>query len=156
MWVWDKALIIDVWQAKNEEHGKEFNTVEILNAKYEILELINVADSQTHLDLEERTELKEILLEFKDIFQAHPDKWQDKPVHINLKKGTQSTYSRPSYIPQAHYAKLRKEIDCLVQFKVLNPTTNSEWGSPKFCLPKKDNNIRIVHDFHRVNSQIHH
>ena len=58
-------------------------------------------------------------------------------------------------IPQDHFAKLRKEINILVHLKVLKPTNNSKWGSPTFCLPKKDNTIWIIHDFHCVNSQIY-
>ena len=52
-------------------------------------------------------------------------------------------------MPQGHYAKFRKEIDQLVNLKVLKPTNDSEWGSPIFCLLKKDStdfqSDRVLH-----------
>ena len=127
---WHKALIKDFWQAKNEKHSKEFNAVEILDAKYEVPDLMDVADSQTHLDLEERTELKQLLFEFQDIFQYCPGKWQGKPVHINLKKDARPIYSCPYHIPQTYYAKFCKEINHFVYLKV------SKWRSPNFASPR--------------------
>ena len=48
MGYWDKGLISNFWQAKAEQH-EEFNVVKILNAKYEVPDLANVAQAQTRL-----------------------------------------------------------------------------------------------------------
>ena len=70
---WDKGLISDFWQGKAEDN-EEFNTVEILDAKYEVPDLINVAQTQTCLSPKENMDHKELFLDYQDLFQARPGK----------------------------------------------------------------------------------
>ena len=68
---WDKALITDFWQAKTNTN-EEFNTVDILNAKYDIPGLIDVSQAQTHMCPKEKTDLKNLLLDYNELFQPPP------------------------------------------------------------------------------------
>ena len=86
--------------------------------------LVDVAQTHSHLCPKEKTHLKKLLFNYNDLFQSRSGKWQGKPVHINLIEDTSPTYSQPYRILQAHFSKLRKEIDRLVQLKFLTPTND--------------------------------
>ena len=51
-------------------------------------------------------------------------------------------------------AAFKKELDRLVQIKVLSPTGTSEWGLPIFVTPKKENTIRWVSDLRELNKVV--
>ena len=45
-------------------------------------------------------------------------------------------------------------MDRLVKLGVLEKVQQSEWGSPTFIIPKKDNKIRFISDFRRLNAKL--
>jgi hypothetical protein len=60
-----------------------------------------------------------------------------KKFHIGLVPGARPKHSQPYAIPRIHLAAFKKELDCLVQTRVLSPQGASKWGSPTFVTPKK-------------------
>ena len=110
--------------------------------------------SQSHLPDESRAELVRLFKDCVALFQARPGKWNGLEIDIELKGGA-TPHNSPTYrIPQAHLAALRKGIDRLVKLKVLQPVQASEWASPTFIIPKKDQTIRVIHDFCKINRLI--
>ena len=77
--------------------------------------------------------------------------------HIDLIPGAKPKHSQPYAIPRNHLDVFKKELDRLVQIKVLSPTGASKWGLPTFVTPKKeDNTIRWVSDLRGLNKVVLH
>ena len=50
---------------------------------------------------------------------------------------------------------LKKEVECLVQLRVLEVANDSELGAPSFSQPKpKSNQVRFLSDFRNLNKQL--
>jgi hypothetical protein len=48
----------------------------------------------------------------------------------------------------------KKEVEQLRKLGVLKRQPESEWGSPTFIIPKKNDQVRFLTDFREVNKQI--
>jgi hypothetical protein len=48
----------------------------------------------------------------------------------------------------------KKEIQRLCDLRVLKWQADSEWASPTFIIPKKDNTIRVVSDFREITKRM--
>jgi hypothetical protein len=57
-------------------------------------------------------------------------------------------------IPKKQMETLTKEIQKLCNLGVLKWQADSEWASPTFIIPKKDNTIQVVSDFREINKRI--
>ena len=57
-------------------------------------------------------------------------------------------------VPHLYKETFKKELDRLVKLGVLEPVQQSEWGSPTFIIPKKEQQVRFVSDFRRLNLKI--
>ncbi len=77
-----------------------------------------------------------------------------KKFHIDLIPGAKPEPSCPYEIPCIHLAAFKKELDCLVQVKVLSPQDASKWGSPTFVTPKKDNTVCWVSNLQELNKVV--
>ncbi len=80
--------------------------------------------------------------------------YPQKKFHINLVPGARPKHSRPYAIPCIHLAAFKKELDRLVRLGVLSPQVASEWGSPTFVTPKKDNTVCWVSNLRELNKVV--
>ena len=53
-----------------------------------------------------------------------------------------------------HVETTKWEVQRLCDLGVLKWQDDSEWASPTFIIPKKDNTVRVVSDFREVNKRI--
>jgi hypothetical protein len=60
-------------------------------------------------------------------------------------------HSRPYAIPVIHLEAFKRESIHLVKIGVLSPQGASEWASPTFITPKKDNSVHWVNDLRELN-----
>ena len=80
---------------------------------------------------------------------------KSEPYDIKLKPGTKPYHAKPFPIPHIHEAKLRAEVQRLVDIGVLTKVNDSEWGAPTWVIPKKDNTtVRFLSDFCELNKCI--
>ena len=130
--------------------------IEILDAKYEKANLraITEEDCLNHLSATEKDKLLNLLQEFEELFDGTLGDWDCKPVSLQLKEGAQPYHGRPFPIPKKHVETLKKEIQRLCDLGVLKWQDDSEWASPTFIIPKKDNTVRVVSDFREINKRI--
>ena len=49
---------------------------------------------------------------------------------------------------------LRKEVERLCKIGFLRRVNRSEWGAPMFVIPKKDQTVRFISDFRKLNKRI--
>ena len=130
--------------------------IEILDAKYEKANLraITKEDCLNHLSATEKDKLLKLLQEFEELFDGTLGDWDCNPVSLQLKEGAQPYHGRPFPIPKKHVETLEKEIQRLCDLGVLKWQADSEWASPTFIIPKKDNTVRVVSDFREINKRI--
>ena len=115
--------------------------MEILDAKYEAISTDEVVDQCTHLDDEQKAELKQVLKGFQKLFSGKLGTYPHRKFHIDIEPEARPKHVRPYAIPCIHLAAFKKELEHLVKLSVLSPTGSSEWGSPTFIIPKKDGRV---------------
>ena len=126
----------------------------ILDAKYEKADLPDIVRQCKHLNLSERDELLTVLRRHETLFDGTLGIWKLKPVSFELREGSVPYSTRPYPIPELYFETTPKEIDRLCEIGVLKRQRDSEWGSPTFITPKKDQTVRVVSDFRRLNSML--
>ena len=126
------------------------------DAKYEKANLRAIAkeDCLYHRSASEKDKLLKLLQEFEELFDGTLGDWDCNPVSLQLKEGAQPYHGRPFPIPKKHVETLKKEIQRLCDLGVLKWQADSEWASPTFIIPKKDNTVRVVSDFREINKRI--
>jgi len=127
---------------------------EILDAKYGQVSTDELADQLNHLTTEQKHDLKILFRDFTKLFYSTLGVYPHRKFHIDLIPGAKPKHSQPYAIPRIYLAAFKKELDCLVKIKVLSPTGASEWGSPTFITPKKDNTVRWVSDLRELNKVV--
>ena len=129
--------------------------VKILDANYEKADIPAVIEENcTHLDVNQRMQLVELLENYKELFDGTLGCWKTDPVSLKLKEGATPFHGRPFPVPVIHKKLLRKEVDRLCDIGVLKWQGASEWASPSFPVPKKDQTIRFISDFREVNKRL--
>ena len=130
-------------------------TVEILDASYDKADLPKVIeDTCKHLSREEQSKLLQLLESYAELFDGTLGDFQTEPVSLELKPGFKPYHGKPYPIPKKHDKAFRKEVERLVKIGVLRRQDESEWGSPAFIIPKKDQTIRFLTDFRKVNEKL--
>ncbi len=114
----------------------------------------NHRESHTHLSDPDKQKLLELLQEFEELFDGTLCDWDCERVSLQLREGAKPYHCRPFPIPKKHMDITKKEIQRLCDLEVLQWQADSEWDSPTFIIPKKDNTVRVVSDFRELNKRI--
>jgi hypothetical protein len=128
--------------------------VTILDANYHKADLKEIVQKATHLDKKQKKLLYALLLKFEEVFDGTLGKWRTEPVDFELIDGAQPHSQRHYPVPHLYKKTFKKELDRLVKLGVLVKVQQSEWGTPTFIIPKKDNKVRFISDFRRLNQKI--
>jgi hypothetical protein len=116
--------------------------VHILDAKYDKADLQSVVSTNcTHLILHNQNKLLELLIEFEELFDGTLGDWNTEPVFFELKEGTKPYHGWPFPVPRVHKDTIVKELNRLCDLGLLEFQPASEWMSPSFIIPKKDNTV---------------
>jgi RNase H-like domain found in reverse transcriptase/Reverse transcriptase (RNA-dependent DNA polymerase)/Integrase zinc binding domain/Retroviral aspartyl protease len=126
----------------------------ILEAKYEPANLDDVVNDCKNLSVSEKSQLKQLLNRYYDLFDGTLGHWKSEQYHIELKDDAKPYHARPYPIPKAYEATLKMEVERLCNIGVLKKINRSEWGSPTFIIPKKDKTVRFISDFRELNKRI--
>ncbi len=69
-----------------------------------------------------------------------------------IETGNQTpSYQRPYRLPQAQHEPVKKQLQEMIEAKVVQPST-SPWGSPLVVVKKKDGSDRLCVDYRRLNA----
>ncbi|KAG2211528.1 hypothetical protein INT45_007797 [Circinella minor] len=93
---------------------------------------------------------------YQDIFD-----WDKKTVgctnrikhHVNIDKNITPISSRPYRLSPIELENLKKKLDRLLEMGVIRPCS-SPWSSPILMVRKKNNEMRLVVDFRKINAHI--
>jgi hypothetical protein len=77
-----------------------------------------------------------------------------KKVHIDIDPNAKPVHSRPYPVPQINLNTFKKKLDHLVRIGFLAAQQESEWASPSFIIPKKDNKVHWISNFCQLNKVI--
>ena len=82
---------------------------------------------------------------FKAIFREVGSLYSEKLFN------TSPVFYTPYPVPLVHQQVFKQELEHLIQEKVLQRISRSEWAFPTFLIPKKDGRVRWISDFRRLN-----
>jgi hypothetical protein len=128
--------------------------VEILDAKYEKVDVDEIINQLNHLNTEQREDLRKVLMEHTKLFDGTLGVYPHRKFHINLVPGAISKHARPYPVPVMHLSAFKKELLHLVKIGTLSPQGASEWASPTFITPPKDGRVHWVSDLWELNKVI--
>ena len=134
-----------------EDWLDSYLTNTILDAKYEKVDVHDVATNQKHLTPGQQNELERVLDKYTNLFDGTLDVYPHKKFSIEIKPDAVPKHSRPYSVPHVHQPAFKKELEHLVEIGVLSKAGTSEWGSPTFIIPKKDGRIRWISDLRELN-----
>ncbi len=126
----------------------------ILDAKYKLVNIQNVASNQQHLLLDQSRDLFNILSKHKKIFDCFLAVYPKKKAHIDLKPGAKLVNHCTYPVPHLHQQTFKKELNHMVKLGILKLCGASEWTSPAFIIPKMDGHIQQITDLHSFNIAI--
>jgi hypothetical protein len=96
----------------------------------------------------------QLLKKYKSLFDGTLDDWKTKPVSFQLKEGISPHHGQAFPVPKIHKDTIMKEVERLCKLGVLERQPASEWASPSFIIPKKDNTVCFLSDFWEVNKRL--
>ncbi len=128
------------------EDWLECFATEILDAKYEKIDVAEVVKGLTHLNPYQKADLIWVLQENNNMFDGTLGVYPHKKVHIDIDPNAKPVHSRPYPVPQIYLKIFKKELHHLVRIGVLAAQQESEWASPSFIIPKKDGRVRWIRD----------
>jgi hypothetical protein len=95
-----------------------------------------------------------VVCEYVDVFPNElPGMPPDRGIEfaIKLQPGTVPISKRPYRMPPAELAKLKKQLQELLDKGFIRPST-SPWGCPALFVKKKDESLRLCIDYHPLNT----
>jgi len=134
-----------------DDHLFTCYATEILDAKYEKVQIDDVVNQLHHLNDQQKTDIKQLLEKFTKLFDGTLGIYPHRKFHIDLEPGAKPKHARPYPVPVIHLETFKKELMHLCDIKVLQPQGASEWASPTFITPKKDGRVRWVSDPRELN-----
>jgi hypothetical protein len=144
-------------QVKDEIFGEDWLVcfaTEILDAKYEKTDVAEVVKGLTHLNTYQKADLLQVLQENNKMFNGTHGVYPHKKVHIDIDPNAKPVHSRPYPVPRIYLKTFKKELDHLVKIGVLAAQQESEWASPSFIIPKKDDRVCWISNLCQLNKVI--
>ena len=130
----------------------ESRVVKILDAEYKKSDLNDAIPS--HLDVSQSSTLYSLLIKYEAIFEGKLGTMPGPPYNIPIRQDAKPFASKPFSIPHVHVETVKTEIKRLMDIAVITPDVDSPWAAPCFIIPKKDETVRFLTDFRRLNTQL--
>ena len=110
-------------------------------------------EEDVHIGAEDssvRSEIMDMLSEFKDMWSGRLGRIDATKHRINLKPGARPIYQAPYRAGPIAREKEEKEIDRILRAGI--EPTSTEWASPVVFVPKKDGTMRFCVDYRKQNA----
>ena len=115
-----------------EDWLDSYAVTSILEAKYEKVDIEDVAKQQKHLTITQQQELQKVLQKYNKLFNGTLGLYPHQKVHIQIEEGAVPKHSHPYAVANIHLENFKAELKHLVRIGVLSKTDASEWASPTF------------------------
>ena len=101
--------------------------------------------------------LSKLLSPFTAIMKGTVGGYKNMKVSFEMDKSKTPYHAKPYMISLAQINLMKRAISEMVKNKVLSEYNgNGAWAAPTFGVPKKNNGVRIVSDFRKLNVAIKH
>uniref|UniRef100_A0A0G4G1A0 Peptidase A2 domain-containing protein n=1 Tax=Chromera velia CCMP2878 TaxID=1169474 RepID=A0A0G4G1A0_9ALVE len=108
-----------------------------------------------HLSAKQKKELRDLLLEYRELFPTDRNPGNIKGVEARVDVETDiPIYERPRPVPHVLRAELREGLQKLLEGGIIKPTS-SPWGFPLVLIWKKIGKLRICIDYRKLNKIFH-
>jgi len=148
------SFLLDIDKMSDSTDDMQKRVTRILDAKYEKANLALLCDAQHHLTREERALLHRLLSQYEHLFDGTLGEWRGTGVSFELKADAKPFHAKPYPIAHVHERPMKTECDRLVMLGVLEECHESEWAAPTFIIPKKNNTVRFISDFRKLNAAL--
>ena len=123
-----------------------------LHVKYDRTLPEDVVQKCTHLTPHSQSKLLNILTKIFRLFSGKLGRYVHKQFSIHLKDPTTPLiFCNPYPVPMVHQKVFKQELQHLIDEKVLQRISRSEWAFPTFLIPKKDGRVRWISNFCELN-----
>jgi hypothetical protein len=119
----------------------------MMEAKYDKVNPVEIAKSQTHLSPSQQHALIKVLSKYYSLFDGTLGKYPHRKLHLTLQEGATPVHHKAFPVPHAHTEVFKKELQHLVKIGVLEQVGPTEWAAPTFIVSKKDGCVRWVSNF---------
>lgn len=137
-----------------ESSDQSESSCSILPADYRPADILATTQACTHLPLDKREQLYNLLKNYQDVFDGKLKVYPDELIHLDIDPTIQPHRSRAYPIPRSQLRIFKQELDRLVKIGVLSPCGRSTWISGSFIIPKKDKTVRWISDFRALNKAL--
>ena len=148
------AYLLDIDKQTDSTKEMQNRVTRILDAKYEKANLEQLCKAQQHLTRIEQHMLYQLLKKHEHLFDGTLGEWRGTGVSFELKADAKPFHAKPYPIPHVHEQPMKTECDRLVKLGVLEECQESEWAAPTFIIPKKNNTVRFISDFRKLNAAL--
>ena len=122
----------------------------IIDAKYSKSDLKTITEISTHLDPQEINELYILLKKYEYLFDGNLGTWYGNPYDIKLKPDVEPYHGKTFPVPHIHELTFKQELDWLEALKVIMKVNRSQWGAPRFLIPRKYEHQKCFNAIKRV------
>ena len=131
-----------------------FHEAFILDAKYEATSGAEVAAKQLHLTETQRAQLAAALENTSELFDGTLGLYKHAKVHLEVDPTVPPVHARAYTVPMKLQQAFIRELKHLVAIGVLRACGPTEWASPTFIIPKKDDRVRWISDLRELNKAL--
>ena len=80
--------------------------------------------------------------------------WDTEPVNLDLNYDYKQFNCKYYLVARINKETFRKELEKLSKIRVLTPVQWSQYITPVFIIPYKEENVGFITDYHRINQKI--
>ena len=121
---------------------------------YKAVSATEIVEQLNHLSSQEKQQLRLVFKKQSTVFGGQLGCHPISSIHIELKPNSQTVRQNPYPVAFHRKQQFNNELSIMVYDGVLVKIVRSEWGFPRFVIPKKDMRVRWDSDFRKLNKMI--
>ena len=145
------AVLVTTINSTQEDEKEDFN-IQTSGSSFKLTnsEILNNLDEKlSHLEPQQRLEVKEIFASFSSVFPDVPSR--TSVLHHDVDIGNHIPVKQHPYrVNPRKLEILRSEVNYMLDNDIIEPS-QSDWSSPCILVPKPDGSTRFVTDYRKVN-----
>ena len=141
-------------QDKNECQNNGKNLNDNAYRKYTGPSVANHKNAE-HFSINENKALSHLMSQFEGLLKGTVGGYKEREVSCEINTNKTLYHAKPYRIPVAYIPLMKAAITEIMKKKALAEYNgDSEWAAPTFGVPKKNDGVRIVADFRKLNKAI--